>query len=876
MVYVNAAGDSGAPVGYPGASPDVVAVGGTTLTLNSQNNISSETGWSGSGGGISADEPQPSYQQGVVTQSTTRRTNPDVAYDANPSTGVPVYDSYDTSTPWGQWGGTSIAAPQWSALFAIADQARAAAGAGPLSSTQALSLLYATYSTPSYSSDFHDITSGTSTGNPHYSAGPGYDLVTGLGTPIANQLVNVLGGQTSTSTVTHFGITATSTSTAGSSFSITVTALNSSNDTVTGYNGTVQFTSTDGQAVLPGNSALTAGVGTFSVTLKTAGSQTIQATDAANGALTGSATVSVSPAAASKLAFLQQPTNVMVGATISPAVTVAIEDAYSNVVTSDNSDSVTMAIGPNSGSGTLGGTTTGVPVSGGVATFSNLTISSVRRLHSGRQSSLNSAPASATSTSFNVTTASPQPADTIEGFESGNLSAYTLLGSAPAPFSVSTAAEHNGTYGLVASGGNDWIYRDDPAVQVQPGETLSVWLQFQGSASGAAYFGFASSSARTLSFVVSPATNQLLIELNASSTMVLGSTRTSSSIWKANSWYRLEVDWGTNDAIVGKLYDSSGTNLLASLTSAYTVTGSGGIAFAATGSGSKYFDTVQMVPAGTAIPNLALPSLTESALVPGSASGAHVSSRCVDVPNDSHLGPRQHTCGPAGGGRRRAGRHLLTVGPRPGAIDGGQSRYQSSARLPVGRSRAGTPGPTAGPSIAGSRTPHRVPRLGVRGSPIAGPAPALHAGHRDVSAAPGPRRGDPDRPALTLAVVGQRDHGLRGWRGPVGPAHRPRVATGRGRGGVGPGPLGPRIDAHGGSRSRALECLGSLLPACGPPAIPVAPRPGPAEYRARRRALRCVKLSKLYRIVREDHSVILADILGASCTMAGVPGDRRC
>src|SRR5262249_44681173 len=81
---------------------------------------------------------------------------------------------------------------------------------------------------------------------------------------------------------------------------------------------------------------------------------------------------------------------------------------------------------------------------------------------------------------------------------------------------------------------------------------------------------------------------------------VLGSIRTSSTIWKANSWYRLEVDWGTNDAIVGKLFDSSGTKLLASLTSGYTVTGSGGIAFSATGSGSKYFDTVQMVPARTA------------------------------------------------------------------------------------------------------------------------------------------------------------------------------------------------------------------------------------------------------------------------------------
>jgi hypothetical protein len=618
VVYVNASGDSGAPVGYPGASPDVVAVGGTTLNLNSQNNISSETGWSGSGGGISAYEPQPSYQQGVVTQSTIRRTNPDVAYDANPSTGVPVYDSFDTSTPWGQWGGTSIAAPQWAALFALADQARAALGEGPLGSTQALSLLYGTYNS-SYSSDFHDITSGASTGSPSYSAGPGYDLVTGLGSPIANQLVNVLAGQPSTSAVTHFGITATSTSMAGSSFSITVTALNSSNNIVAGYNGPVTFTSSDGQALLPGNSTLTSGMGTFSVTLKTAGSETIRATDTTNNALTGGATVTVSPAMASKLAFLQQPTSVMVGATISPAVTVAIEDAYSNVVTSDNSDSVAMAIGPNSGSGTLGGSTTAVAANG-VATFSKLTIGNSGAYTLVASASFNSVPASTTSASFNVTTTSPQPADTIEGFESGNLGAYSLLGPAPAPFSVSTAAEHNGTYGLVASGGNDWIYRDDAAVQVQPVETLSVWLQFQGSASGVAYFGFASNSARTLSFVVSPSTNQLLIELNANYTMVLGSIRTPSSIWKANSWYRLEVDWGTNDAIVGKLFDSSGTNLLASLTSGYTVSGSGGIAFAATGSGSKYFDTVQMVPAGTAIPIHALPPLTEGSIVEGNSS----------------------------------------------------------------------------------------------------------------------------------------------------------------------------------------------------------------------------------------------------------------
>ena len=130
VTFVASSGDSGSPVGYPAISPNVLSVGGTTLNLNSQGGYSSESGWSGSGGGISAYESQPSYQKGVVTQSTIYRTNPDVAYDADPNTGFPVYDSYNNpaSSPWGQWGGTSDAAPQWAALIAIADQGRALAG----------------------------------------------------------------------------------------------------------------------------------------------------------------------------------------------------------------------------------------------------------------------------------------------------------------------------------------------------------------------------------------------------------------------------------------------------------------------------------------------------------------------------------------------------------------------------------------------------------------------------------------------------------------------------------------------------------------------------------------------------------------------------
>ncbi|MFL5339102.1 MAG: fibronectin type III domain-containing protein [Gemmataceae bacterium] len=192
VTFVASSGDSGAPDSYPSASPNVLSVGGTTLKLTSSNTISSESGWSGSGGGISSVEAQPAYQNGVVTQTSTRRANPDVAYDADPNTGFPVYDSYNngSAAPWSQFGGTSDAAPQWAALIAIADQGRALAGLGALDGpTQTLPALY---SLPS--ADFHDITSGTSAGSPNYSAGPGYDLVTGRGSPLADKVVADLVG----------------------------------------------------------------------------------------------------------------------------------------------------------------------------------------------------------------------------------------------------------------------------------------------------------------------------------------------------------------------------------------------------------------------------------------------------------------------------------------------------------------------------------------------------------------------------------------------------------------------------------------------------------------------------------------------------------
>ncbi len=141
-----------------------------------------------------------------------------------------------------------------------------------------------------------------------------------LGTPgsqtvTATDAGNAISGTSAGITVSpgaanHFNVTGAPASVvAGNAFNVTVTAKDSFNNTVTTYAGTVRFTSGDSQAVLPGNSTLTSGVGTFSVTLKTAGSRTVTATDTVNGSITGSSsTVDVTNAIASKYSLTSPPT----------------------------------------------------------------------------------------------------------------------------------------------------------------------------------------------------------------------------------------------------------------------------------------------------------------------------------------------------------------------------------------------------------------------------------------------------------------------------------------------------------------------------------------------------------------------------------------
>jgi len=212
--FVFSAGDTGGPAAYPSVSPNVLSVGGTSLILTPSNNYSGETVWnnlSGAGGGgqsglLTQDlltgafslsipaENVPSYQAGL---GLTGRGTPDVSYDGDPATGYAVYSSYAFGG-WEEIGGTSAGAPQWSALIAIADQGRALQGKTSLANVQSI-----IYKLPS--ADFHDITIGNNnfygtifpgqgynlgiTGN---AAGPGYDLASGRGTPLANLVIRDL------------------------------------------------------------------------------------------------------------------------------------------------------------------------------------------------------------------------------------------------------------------------------------------------------------------------------------------------------------------------------------------------------------------------------------------------------------------------------------------------------------------------------------------------------------------------------------------------------------------------------------------------------------------------------------------------------------
>ncbi|MFZ3322691.1 MAG: hypothetical protein WA190_09980, partial [Usitatibacter sp.] len=135
----------------------------------------------------------------------------------------------------------------------------------------------------------------------------------------------------SAAAATHFSVSAPATATAGSAFNITVTALDQFNNTATGYVGTVHFTSSDGAAVLPANSTLTNGVGTFSSTLTTTGNQTITVTDSAASSITGTSNTTAVSAVAATHFTVSDPGTATAGSAFNFTVTAL--DQFNNTAT---------------------------------------------------------------------------------------------------------------------------------------------------------------------------------------------------------------------------------------------------------------------------------------------------------------------------------------------------------------------------------------------------------------------------------------------------------------------------------------------------------------------------------------------------------------
>jgi len=263
------AGDSDYGVSYPATSPNVVSVGGTALSTASNSRGWTESVWNtttgseGTGSGCSAYEAQPAWQTSLgLPSGCSKRVDNDVAADADPATGVAVYDTYNGDGGWNEVGGTSASSPMVAAMFALAGNA----GANPAQD------IY------QHTANFYDVTSGkdASSCSPSYlcTAGTGYDGPTGIGTPNGIAGLQTGGGGTETVSVTNPG---SQTSTQGTAIS------------------TLQISATDsaGKALTYSATGLPAGLaisssGAITGTPSAAGTYTVAVT-ASSGTASGSA-----------------------------------------------------------------------------------------------------------------------------------------------------------------------------------------------------------------------------------------------------------------------------------------------------------------------------------------------------------------------------------------------------------------------------------------------------------------------------------------------------------------------------------------------------------------------------------------------------------
>jgi len=179
IVFFASSGDSAGTL-WPSVSTNVVAVGGTSTTRvnggTKFGNFAGEAAWEDGGGGLSLYEPRPSYQS--VLAAASHRLVPDVSSDANPNTGVWVYDNNPVNgCCWYVVGGTSVASPTWAGIVNRAGHFSA-------SSNAELTAIYKAYGTAStYAADYNDVSYGLCGFYDGFVATTKWDPCTGVGSP---------------------------------------------------------------------------------------------------------------------------------------------------------------------------------------------------------------------------------------------------------------------------------------------------------------------------------------------------------------------------------------------------------------------------------------------------------------------------------------------------------------------------------------------------------------------------------------------------------------------------------------------------------------------------------------------------------------------
>jgi len=317
MTYLASAGDAGAQVNWPAVSSHVLAVAGTSLAY-SGSGARTETVWSGTGGGVSAFVATPSYQSlavpGVGAQS--HRAVSDVAFNANPSTGqyLAVLTPGSASVTWYSAGGTSLAAPQWAGILAVADALRAQSALAPLGAAQP-TLYGLGVQAGSYASAFLDVTTGSDGSCTTCYATVGYDLPSGLGSPNAQSLLPALSVAAAAAAPLVTAATVSGKVGAALSFAITATSADSLTYSLTGAPAGMSVNASTG--LVAWNAPL---AGTYLVVA--------HAFDAHTG-LSGQATLSVSIVAASA----PHVAGGSVNGTAQTALTFAAQVTDANVVT---------------------------------------------------------------------------------------------------------------------------------------------------------------------------------------------------------------------------------------------------------------------------------------------------------------------------------------------------------------------------------------------------------------------------------------------------------------------------------------------------------------------------------------------------------------